>query len=226
MLEFRIKSANQIRCKGSGRWARSGDSWLATHDAFHHVSGDTGTVAEELMTFGVELWMKYPSAGVLGVSWSNVAGTLMKEVEDGLDGKALLVGPHGESIKEESAVPADVRARLVELSRRGLEEFVEWNDRNSYMGKAKRKALSADLLRTSNVVRYAGWMAMGWMRGKTMYPHPAEAEKAFEQVEELLRVAGSLGLKSIRMEIDEADGEVRPVGRNGGRTKAMCCLRG
>lgn len=72
----------KFRLRGTGRWAKPGDSWLCTHDILHHSPVDRGHIHQELMTFGAEVWMNMNGEGLHSIDPTAVSGSLLDGIPE------------------------------------------------------------------------------------------------------------------------------------------------
>lgn len=85
-----------------GRLHTSPDTgWIIAHDVFHHLPGDTGTYAEEITTFGAELWLdprqdEQALQRDLATSWFSVMALTIENGSRGVEGLRLTRHPASE----------------------------------------------------------------------------------------------------------------------------------
>ena len=84
------KRGGEYWLTGAPRNWRQGDAWLVAHDVFHHFEGDDGSVAREVMSFGVEAWLESHKSGIANaISPGTMAGTLAGDFDEGGNFKAF-----------------------------------------------------------------------------------------------------------------------------------------
>ncbi len=190
---------------GTGDWADRGDAWLTAHDVFHHLPGDTGSVAEEMMTFGAELWLEHPSQGLDGINYGSLEGVLAESY-------------HGSRSLEKYVLPEvpfafrmpgrAVMERFRAVTELGVTGAAERFD--ARFGEGCRRSLPEEELRRftcdENQTRCARWMALGYRVAQRRFPDPERGRELFGTLkvalERLPRPAA--GVERVSFELDES----------------------
>lgn len=177
---------------GSPRKWSAGDEWLISHDVFHHVAGDTGSVQEEIMSFGAELWLDYSFSGAHAVDASTLAGTLLEPFDEGpvtlKKLKTLLVpcpveALHEVEIRLQASCSDHARAILHDCAQKALDRVLEDLEGHAACNLAFREQLSTD----RSALRYAQWMMLGLLLARERYPDAVFASTNFSWLQTLVQ---------------------------------------
>lgn len=148
--------------------------WVIAHDVFHHQPGDTGTYAEEVMTFGAEAWLDSSSFDAqrrsLITSWFSVMALVVENGTRGVEGLLLSekVPPDGAHphIDFFSQVYQDALSELKE-SFEAFAELDTWEQLQS----------------PGMVARAASLATKGYDLAQNRWPDPVEAHASFKALE-------------------------------------------
>lgn len=177
---------------GSPRKWKPGDEWLVSHDVFHHVDGDTGSVEEEIMSFGAELWLDYSFTGARAVDASTLAGTLMEPFDEGpvtLKKLRTLLVPcpiealHEVELRLQASCSDKTRDILYTCAQKALDRLLEDLEGHAACSLAFREQLSIDQC----ALRYAQWMMLGLLLARERYPDAVFASTNFSWLQTLVQ---------------------------------------
>lgn len=216
----------RIRGVDSGKWWlvgaprnwRAGDNWLVAHDLFHHEPGDKGTLAEEVMSFGTELWLEYCISGHYALSSSTLSGTLLESFEEGpLTTKKLkaLLLPCPEKTLAHARLSTGRQAgdETVEYFRKCVEAVTD--DMVAHLRQFPRcLGLCEELSTEQQMARLAGWLEVGLLRASLRYPDPCQARRYFMWLQDLVSLVREG--ETLRLEMSQ-NGKFIPQGRIGNR---------
>ncbi len=190
---------------GTGSWADRGDAWLAAHDVFHHLPDDAGSVAEEMMTFGAELWLEYPSQGLDGINYGSLEGVLAESYHGGRSlEKYVLPQVHLPFRAPGAAIMERFRA-VTELGVAGAAERFD-----ARFGEGCRRSLPEEELRRftcdENQARCVRWMALGYRVAQRRFPDPEKGRELFGTLKVALErlPRPQEGVERVVFELDEA----------------------
>lgn len=172
---------------GAPRNWRPGDAWLVAHDVFHHFEDDDGSVAREVMSFGVEAWLEAPRSGIAtAISPGTMAGTLEEDFDRGVTAKRLarLVLPSAPCVRFPS-VPPEIREFFKLFAKDGLAELVRNLEayRDDQLPGDARKAI----LDKANERRCAHWLMVGYQAAQQRYPQATAFQQAFELLQDCVK---------------------------------------
>lgn len=172
---------------GAPRNWRPGDAWLAAHDVFHHFEDDDGSVAREVMSFGVEAWLETPRSGIAqSISPGTLAGTLEEDFDEGVTAKRLarLVLPPAPRTRFPS-LPAEVREFFRLFAGDALEELVR--NLEGYRDIELPAYTRATILAAENRRRCAHWLMCGYLEAQSRYPDAVAFHRAFELLQDCVK---------------------------------------
>ena len=172
---------------GAPRNWRQGDAWLVAHDVFHHLEDDDGSVAREVMSFGVEAWLEAPKNGIANaISPGTMAGTLEGDFDDGVTSKRLarLVLPSAPRARFPS-LPPEVREFFRLFAKDALEELVR--NLEVYRDDSLPVDARADILAADNQRRCAHWLMYGFLTAQQRYPDAGAFQQAFELLQDCVK---------------------------------------
>ncbi len=186
---------------GAPRNWKPGDAWLVAHDVFHHFNDDDGSVAREVMSFGVEAWLEAPSQGIANsVSPGTLAGTLQEVFDKGYTAKRL-----ASLVIEEAPqarfpdIPPDVREFFRLLAKDAIAE-IKAALQVYYEVPEKDGALLQRVSSSENASRYAHWLMCGYQQAKQLYPDARAFRKAFVKLQDCVKKmpSGKMACFSLR----------------------------
>lgn len=172
---------------GAPRNWRQGDAWLVAHDVFHHLEDDDGSVAREVMSFGVEAWLETPKNGIANaVSPGTMAGTLEGDFDEGVTFRRLarLVLPVAPRTRFPS-VPPEVREFFKLFAKDALDELVR--NLAVYRDEPLPVDARAAILAADNQRRCAHWLLYGYLTAQQRYPDATAFQQAFELLQDCVK---------------------------------------
>lgn len=202
---------------GAPRNWKPGDEWLIAHDVYHHVDGDTGSVAEEIMSFGAELWLDYVVHGSHAVNASTLGGVLLEPFEAGAVKAQKLQEllppcPADElgSLLAESGLAFSELSRLIAKScaEGAVEELLAGLPQRNI--RAGTLAFKEQLSSEETAQRYAQWILLGLLKARIRYPDPSNARSHFGWLQTLVQKMETGEV--MRLSMSET-GELSPVNR-------------
>lgn len=176
---------------GTPAWRLEGSSWhdpgygaLTAHDVYHHEPNDQGTLAEELMSFGVEHWLEGGGWAADIDEWSGdtFANGLAFVLSASVDRLALPPAP---------PLPADLPPHLASIWRRkydlALMDFlVETREEGARRSAQENDDRLSPLDEPDYPDRLVAWVAEGWRRAQSRYPDPDPIQEEFNALAEHL----------------------------------------
>ena len=165
---------------GAPRNWKPGDSWLVTHDVFHHFEGHDGSVGCEIMSFGVEGWLEATKVGLeRSLSPGTMGSTLADELEHGITARRLArltVGPAPKT--RFPNLSADAKAVLTNFAHAGL-LALERQLVNQFGSEFPDRARAA-ILAEANYKNCRDWVLYGYELAQKTYLNPEAFSAAFE----------------------------------------------
>lgn len=152
--------------------------WVVAHDVFHHRPGDTGTYAEEVMTFGAEAWLDLddgPQAlcKTLSTSWFSVMALVVENGTRGVEGVVLQRPAQPEHLLHPQF------GFFQQVYRQALAEFKE------AFGDYEGPEFWDDLAGPDMTDRAASLAVEGFALAQERWPDRAAALAAFDALEKL-----------------------------------------
>ncbi len=197
---------SQFRVRGTEQWSEFGDSWLCAHDLLHHLPFDGGTVAEEAMTYGAELWMNQSHSGVEAICGSSLEGVLLADE----------VLPEQLPRYELPEVPLNFRRPRAAYMERfatvvdcGVSGFIGGlQDRSAFSDLSDEwvERIAGD----ANKQRFVDWMAFGYRVAQRRFPDPDTAAILFSEIQAIL--SASPAGQPVTLRLNERDCSVEALG--------------
>lgn len=162
------------------------DSYLIAHDVFHHHPDDRGTYADEVFSFGAEMYMESETetfeqqASRLQGSWFSVMALTVDQGSRGLAG-LLLSEKHPDL--DLSPLEEGFKKLYIDSVRELKLDFYAYGDYEIW----------DRLLSRPQINRAASKMAQGYRWAEKQYPDPHNFLKLFNQVRKASEKSGQLG---------------------------------
>lgn len=153
--------------------------WTIAHDVFHHLPGDTGTYAEEITTFGAEVWLDQGKHGEslqrdLATSWFSVMALTIEHGTRGVEG--LLLHRH-------PAAEAFLRSPQADFFRQAYRLAIE--EARDCFGSFAEPSVWNELKHRSMEDRAVSLAVDGHRQAQLRWPDPGHAQAQFEALSEL-----------------------------------------
>lgn len=176
---------------GSPRNFKPGDEWLIAHDMFHHVENDKGSIQEEVMSFGAELWLGYPQERDSAISWYTLAGVLGEPYEEkpltSKKAKAFLLPSAKEALREaQQVLRTSYSHKAWKIANRCAQMALDRVIRDLGHHKAFGLALQERLTSDDMVERYTEWLLLGTLLASQRFPDPHAAQASFHRAQNLM----------------------------------------
>ncbi len=206
-FEWQTQPAGALNREESG-WVLDGrlhtspdTGWVIAHDVFHHLPGDTGTYAEEITTFGAELWLDQDqpleaTQHALVTSWFSVMALTIENGSRGVEG--LLLHRHRPSKDFLEGSRADFLRRVY---RQALEEAQET------FGDFADPSVWNELRDRSMEDRAVSLAVEGYWQAQLRWPQPTQAQAQFKALSELAGPAEA----GARLRVEVTNGVVSMV---------------
>lgn len=173
--------------------------WVVAHDVFHHEPGDTGTYAQEVSTFGAELWMdsQTPLSDLsekIEDSWTGVMAMVLENGTRGVRGLLLKETPDPSLLNHDFApfFRQAYKGALENVRR----DFVEFSEDSAW-----------DMVAAPEMVDRAAALAVdGFDRAAKRWPNVPQAVTWFKQLETMAEKRGKPGEV---LTVSVQDGEMR-----------------
>lgn len=188
-----------FRVAGTAHWAVFCDAGLCAHDIFHHRPDDRGTMTDEAMTYGVELWLEHPDAGLEGICAHALTGVFEDDYERHPDdlGRYII----REKPPAHQALKGDLLERFLQVTDEGLRDAAWEIDRirrKKSLPELSDSAMS-EFMSDDNMNNYAAWMAYGYATAHERYPAPTATRDSFYRLMEHLQ-RWPVGLTSVTLD--------------------------
>lgn len=201
-----------FRVRGTGHWADFGEDWLCAHDILHHLPGDRGTVEQELMTFGAEMWFDaHKNSDTFPMQPSALSGVFLGSLKGFRVPSRFLAKPAPEM---EHQLPDELIYGMYDFATIGLGRLVHFLKRkqedNRYRATVRQAALLAGLQHPENVTRYSQWIMFGYLQAQRRWPDSAAAQGLFGELHAFFARAGHFR-GSLKILLDEATYTFKPA---------------
>lgn len=160
--------------------------WVVAHDVFHHAPGDRGTYAEEVCTFGAELWMDSHSplsdmSMKISDSWAGVMSMVLENGSRGVKGLLLNTTPNTALLRHDFA--SFFRETYKKALANTQNAFIEFSEDPAWNQAATVEAIDRAVCLA---VEGYEWAAKRW-------PNVSQATAWFKQLEAMAEEKGEPG---------------------------------
>jgi hypothetical protein len=183
--------------------------WVVAHDVFHHRPGDTGTYAEEVMTFGAEAWLDLddgPDAlgKSLSTSWFSVMALVVENGTRGVEGVVISRPANPDHLLHSQA------GFFEQVYHRALAEFQE------AFGDHEGPEFWDDLAGPQMTERAVSLAVEGFAQAQQRWPDRAQALAAFEALEKMAGEGRPGDVLRVQRVGNAIQAQVESVGRRPG----------
>lgn len=161
---------------GTESWTQPGPPGMVAHDVFHHAPDDSGTLAEELMSFGTQAWLNHHVDDLrLGIGHEELCAVLVANAETGsalgIDG----LPPAHETV--------DLRfiKRFLRVARKAYEE-TSFDEALAHIDDATMGSLCD----RPHLHRCSAWMSWGMREAESRFPDPQATWRRFNDFQRAL----------------------------------------
>lgn len=200
--QIRINSQRRFQVAELSRWTSYGDAWMCAHDLFHHFPGDKGSMSQEAMSFGAELWLGFPGAGLEAIATSSFGGVASAAYQARPDLRRLILRQDPPAFEPLEDYLHEHLREVVDGGLALTAGFVTRWRREAGLRPASAAGLAA-LTAPASRARYLRWMGHGYRLAQQRFVSARKAQRFIEDFRELLARAAQAQRRQITVEFDE-----------------------